>query len=81
MVDDIYHVSEMVVLTNITDLIPEVKEQVEVLSDGVEGRRAVRSLRGHAGLKPIIAEIEGLESEGNRIYSQSCSQALPERWG
>ena len=32
VVDDIYHVSEMVVLTNITDLIPEVKEQVEVLA-------------------------------------------------
>ena len=31
VVDDMYHVSEMVVLTGITDIIPEVVEQVDVL--------------------------------------------------
>jgi predicted phosphate transport protein (TIGR00153 family) len=75
VVDDIYHVSEMVVLTSISELLPEVKEQVEVLS----------AMAGHVielfdrfedmrGLRPIIAEIEKLENEGNRIYRRAVAK-------
>jgi hypothetical protein len=75
VVDDIYHVSEMVVLTNITDLIPEVPEQVEVLtrmaSKIVELFDRFEDMRG---LRQIIAEIEGLESEGNRIYRRAVAR-------
>lgn len=75
VVDDIYHVSEMVVLTHITELIPEVVEQVEVLAkmatkivelfDGFEDMRGVR---------PIISELEDLETEGNRIYRRTIAR-------
>ena len=75
VVDDIYHVSEMVVLTNITELIPEVPEQVEVLtqmaSKIVELFDRFEDIRG---LRQIISEIEGLESEGNRIYRRAVAR-------
>jgi predicted phosphate transport protein (TIGR00153 family) len=75
VVDDIYHVSEMVVLTHVTDLIPEVVEQVEVLT-----RMAAKivELFDHfedmRGLRPIITEVEQLESEGNRIYRRAVAR-------
>jgi uncharacterized protein len=75
VVDDIYHVSEMVVLTNITELIPEVPEQVAVLtqmaSKIVELFDRFEDMRG---LRQIISEIEGLESEGNRIYRRAVAR-------
>jgi len=82
VVDDIYHVSEMVVLTNITDLIPEVTEQVEVLSKMaskvVELFDRFEDMRG---LKPIIAEVEELESEGNRIYRRAVARLFSGEMG
>ena len=33
------------------------------------------------GLKPIIAEIEGLESEGNRIYRRAVARLFSGRNG
>lgn len=75
VVDDIYHVSEMVVLTHVTDLIPEVIEQVEVLvrmaAKIVELFERFEDMRG---LRSIIAEVEGLESEGNRIYRRAVAR-------
>ena len=82
VVDDIYHVSEMVVLTNVTDLIPEVIEQVEVLSQMaskvVELFDRFEDMRG---LKPIIAEVEALESEGNRIYRRAVARLFSGEMG
>ncbi len=75
VVDDVYHVSEMVVLTSITELVPEVKEQVAVLSEmakkTVELFDRFEDMRG---LRPIVAEIEQLESEGNRIYRRGVAR-------
>ena len=82
VVDDIYHVSEMVVLTNVTELIPEVPEQVEVLSQMaskvVELFDRFEDMRG---LKPIIGEVEGLESEGNRIYRRAVARLFSGEMG
>ena len=76
MVDDIYHVSEMVVLTNITDLIPEVKEQVEVLSvmasKVVELFDRFEDMRGSNRSSP---RSRGWRARKSHL-PQSCSQAL-----
>lgn len=75
VVDDIYHVSEMVVLTNVTDLIPEVLEQVDVLTR--MGKKVVElyeHFEDMRGLRPIIVEIEELEGEGNRIYRRAVAR-------
>lgn len=82
VVDDIYHVSEMVVLTNITDLIPEVTEQVEVLSKmAAKVVELFDRFEDMRGLKPIIAEIEELESEGNRIYRRAVARLFSGEMG
>lgn len=62
-------------LTSITELVPEVKEQVAVLSEmakkTVELFDRFEDMRG---LRPIVAEIEQLESEGNRIYRRGVAR-------
>jgi predicted phosphate transport protein (TIGR00153 family) len=82
VVDDIYHVSEMVVLTNITELIPEVVEQVDVLSkmsgEVVELFERFEDMRG---LREIITRIEEMESEGNRIYRRAVARLFSGEMG
>lgn len=75
VVDDVYHVSEMVVLTSITELLPEVKEQAAVFSE-MAGKvvELFDRFEDMRGLRPIITEIEKLESEGNRIYRRGVAR-------
>ena len=75
VVDDIYHVSEMVVITHVTELIPEVVEQMTVLSK--MGEKVVdlfKQMEDMRSLGPLIAEIEELESEENRIYRRAVAR-------
>ncbi|HJS72124.1 MAG TPA: DUF47 family protein [Acidimicrobiia bacterium] len=82
VVDDIYHVSEMVVLTSITELLPEVKEQVEVLSAmAVHVVELFDRFEDMRGLRPIITEIEKLENEGNRIYRRAVAKLFSGEMG
>lgn len=75
VVDDVYHVSEIVVLTSITELLPEVKEQVGVLSEmAVKVVDLFDRFEDMRGIRPIITEIEKLESEGNRIYRRGVAR-------
>lgn len=75
VVDDIYHVSEMVVLTQITELIPEVVEQEKVLVDmAAKVVDLFERFEDMRGLRPLITEIEDLESEGNRIYRRAIAR-------
>jgi predicted phosphate transport protein (TIGR00153 family) len=82
VVDDIYHVSEMVVLTNVTELIPEVVEQVDVLTrisgEVVDLFERFEDMRG---LREIITRIEELESEGNRIYRRAVARLFSGEMG
>jgi predicted phosphate transport protein (TIGR00153 family) len=82
VVDDIYHVSEMVVLTNITDLIPEVVEQVEVLDRMSAGViELFESFEDMRGLRQMITRIEEMESEGNRIYRRAVARLFSGEMG
>ncbi|HEY6634404.1 MAG TPA: DUF47 family protein [Acidimicrobiia bacterium] len=75
VVDDVYHVSEMIVLTSVTELLPEVKEQIAVLAEmAVNVVELFDRFEDMRGLRPIIAEIEKLESEGNRIYRRAVAR-------
>jgi uncharacterized protein Yka (UPF0111/DUF47 family) len=65
----------MVVLTSITELLPEVKEQAGVLSEmAVKVVDLFDRFEDMRGLRPIITEIEKLESEGNRIYRRGVAR-------
>lgn len=75
VVDDVYHVSETFVLTSITELLPEVKEQVGVLTEmAVKVVDLFDRFEDMRGLRDIITEIEKLESEGNRIYRRGVAR-------
>jgi predicted phosphate transport protein (TIGR00153 family) len=75
VVDDIYHVSEMVVLTQIGELIPEVQEQADLLVPMSEKIvELFDQFEDMRGLRPIIAELGSLESEGNRIYRRGVAR-------
>ncbi|MGH8872823.1 MAG: DUF47 domain-containing protein, partial [Acidimicrobiia bacterium] len=75
VVDDIYHVSEMVLLTHITDLIPEVTEQATVLTSmAAKVVELFDRFEDMRGLRSIISSIEELESEGNRIYRRAVAR-------
>jgi predicted phosphate transport protein (TIGR00153 family) len=75
VVDDVYHVSEMAVLTSITELLPEVKEQAAVLDEmATKVVMLFDRFEDMRGIRPIIADIEKLESEGNRIYRRAVAR-------
>ena len=75
VVDDVYHVSEMAVLTSITELLPEVKEQAAVLDEmATKVVLLFDRFEDMRGIRPIIADIEKLESEGNRIYRRAVAR-------
>jgi predicted phosphate transport protein (TIGR00153 family) len=75
IVDDCYHVSEMVVLTGINEMIPEVVEQVEVLDAMAEKIvELFDHFEGMKGLRSIIAELDDLETQGNRIYRRTVAR-------
>lgn len=75
IVDDCYHVSEMVVLTGINEMIPEVVEQVEVLDAMAEKIvELFDRFEEMKGLKSIIAELDSLETQGNRIYRRTVAR-------
>jgi uncharacterized protein len=82
VVDDTYHVSEMVVLTNVSEIIPEVNEQAEVL--GAMAAKLVElfeRFEDMRGLREIISEIEAQESEGNRIYRRAVARLFSGEMG
>lgn len=75
VVDDIYHVSEMIVLTHITDLIPEVVEQVTVLKGMAAGVvELFERFEDMRGIRPIIDQLQELEREGNRIHRRTVAR-------
>lgn len=75
VVDDVYHVSEMIVLTGITDVIPELLEQVEIL-DRMASHLVVLFERFESmrGLRGIVDELHGLESEADTVYRRTIAR-------
>lgn len=69
VVDDIYHLSEVLTIVPVPQLLPEFVEQVDVLA--VIGGRLVElidRLPQMKGLRPVLDEIDELESKGDQIY-------------
>jgi uncharacterized protein Yka (UPF0111/DUF47 family) len=63
------------VLTGINEMIPEVVEQVEVLDAMAEKIvELFDRFEGMKGLRSIIAELDALETQGNRIYRRTVAR-------
>jgi len=75
VVDDVYHLSELLFLVPIPAMLPELVEQT-----GVLGRMAdctvtlIDQLEAMKGLRPILEEIDALESMGDQIYRRTVAR-------
>jgi len=69
VVDDVYHTSEVLTIVPVANLLPEFLQQVDVLVR-IAGRlvELIDRLPQMKGLRPLLDEIDELESEGDRVY-------------
>jgi predicted phosphate transport protein (TIGR00153 family) len=75
VVDDMLAVSHLLQLSGVRELLPEVKEQADVMVqmaeqvDGLMGR-----LESMKGIQPYLDSIDGLESEGDAVYRRTMAR-------
>lgn len=75
VVDDVYHLSEVLVLVPIHQVMPELRSQVSVMAKMAETAvEAVARLHNMNGLRPLLDKLDGLESEGDAIYRKSLGR-------
>lgn len=75
VVDDIYHLSEVLVLLPVSFVLPEFREQVAVLAE--MGRCTVElidRLPLMKGLRPLLDQLDELESKGDAIYRRTLQR-------
>jgi uncharacterized protein len=74
ILDGIEAVADMFVLHNITQPLPEMRQQADVLMRASqEVREAMGHLRGLRGMEPHWVEINRLENEGDRVYRKTVA--------
>lgn len=75
VVDGIYHLSEMLVLIPIDSILPELRDQVGVMvrmtAASVE---LVERLKSMKNLRPLLDDIDRLESDGDAIYRRAVAR-------
>lgn len=75
VVDDIQAVSELLLLHDVDEPLPEVRELTDVLVKAAEANVALMGkLSRLRGLDPELETIDRLESEADRIYRRSVAQ-------
>jgi uncharacterized protein len=75
VMDAIEAVADMLVLHRIEQVLPEMRQQAEVLSKAAdEVQQAMAELRGFAGLDRHWVEINRLENEGDRVYRKTVAK-------
>lgn len=75
VVDEVYHISESIVLTGIKEVLPEVKEQSQVLVTMSRlVRRLTDSLQEIHNIRGVLEELDSLETDGDRIYRRMVAR-------
>ena len=75
MVDDVYHVSEVISLIPLKEVLPEFRQQVGVLARMADKTvELVDRLSDMKGLRPLLDEVDALESEGDAIYRSALAR-------
>jgi predicted phosphate transport protein (TIGR00153 family) len=75
VVDDIQMVSQLMLLTHVTDPIPEMAEQAELLVRmAEEAEQLINRLEQMKGVQPHLDAIDTQESEGDAIYRRILSK-------
>lgn len=74
VVDDIQAVSELLLLHDVDEPLPEVRELTDVLVKAAETNVAlVGKLSRLRGMDPELEEVDRLESEADRVYRRSVA--------
>jgi predicted phosphate transport protein (TIGR00153 family) len=75
VVDDVYHLSELLFLVPIQEMLPELEEQAAVLGRMAECTvTLIDQLEAMKGLRPMLEEIDALESQGDQIYRKTVAR-------
>jgi predicted phosphate transport protein (TIGR00153 family) len=75
ILDGIEAVADLLVLHQIEQPLPEMRQQAEVLSQAADQTyRAMSGLRSFSGLDQYWVEINRLENEGDRIYRKTVAR-------
>lgn len=74
VVDDIHAVAELLVLHDVDEPLPEVRELTDVLVKAAEANVTLMGkLSRLRGLDPELEEVDRLESEADRVYRRSVA--------
>src|SRR6266566_4146320 len=74
ILDGIEAVADLLVLHHIEEILPEMRQQAEVLASAADQTyQAMTQLRGFAGLAKYWVEINRLENEGDRVYRKTVA--------
>ena len=75
VLDDIHHVSDLLTLLPFDTLLPELKEQADVLVQAAASTvELLGCLRSMKGTKPHLEAIDRLESEGDGVYRRTMAR-------
>ena len=75
VVDDIQTVSQLMLLTNLTDPLPEMAEQADLLVRmAEEAEKLINQLETMKGVQPHLDAIDSQESEGDAVYRRILSR-------
>ena len=75
VVDDIQTVSQLMLLTHLSDPLPEMAEQADLLVRMAEEAEAlINQLESMKGVQPHLDAIDAQESEGDAIYRRILSR-------
>lgn len=75
VVDKVHHASEMIALTGIVDVIPELHEQAAVLALMVaDVKELFERLEHMRGLRGIVERLGQLERDGDDIYRRTLAR-------
>jgi predicted phosphate transport protein (TIGR00153 family) len=74
ILDGMEAVADMLVLHHIEQILPEMKQQADVLARAADQTyQAMSQLRGFSGLDRYWVEINRLENEGDRVYRKTVA--------
>ena len=73
--DDMLAVTDLLQLTNVTTVLPELKEQADVLVAMAERtEQLLEGLESMKGLEPMLDDIDRLESEGDAVHRRTIAR-------
>jgi uncharacterized protein len=72
VLDDVYHLSEVLVLVPIDGIRPELREQVVIMEKMADTTvEAVDRMHNMSGLRELLDRIDGLETDGDAVYRKA----------